>query len=211
MRPLRALLVFAAALAGALACASPAAAASTTQVIEGEYIRLVSVADWQKAGELNPGEKVRWDVAISADAPEPGAMQISLSADGGTHLAIDAALCAVAWRGDACPAGPTQLRSGWGVPHGNGAVQLSRVSSAETVHLRLRVGLAEPGGGEPTVARVHVTGPGEGVSVASDQALAQTGASSAAPRALLLGAVMLVSGAALVIARGRRRGSRGDS
>ncbi len=66
----------------ALAMPTAAWAAPTTQVIQGSILRLVSVADWAAAGRLLPGQPVEWDIAVSADAPDPGVVADRRQRDG---------------------------------------------------------------------------------------------------------------------------------
>ena len=72
----------AAAVVAVLALADPSYAAANTEVIQGKYVRLVSVVDWSQAERLQPGDAVRWDVDVSAEAPEPGTLAVGVSASG---------------------------------------------------------------------------------------------------------------------------------
>ena len=75
-----------------LGSAAPAWASPTTEIIQGRILRLVSVADWEAAGSLLPGQQVRWDVAVSAVAPDPGIVTIALSATGEAPLLLDVSI-----------------------------------------------------------------------------------------------------------------------
>src|SRR5690349_25128393 len=90
---------------GALGVGGPAVAAPTTAVVQGQVLRLVSVADWDAAASLRPGEPVQWDVTVSADAPDPGTVSIGISARGDADLLVDAHVCMRAWEGSECPGG----------------------------------------------------------------------------------------------------------
>lgn len=199
-----------AAVAGGILCAlaaAPAWAAPTAEVIEGQYVRLVSVVDWEGAADMAPGETMRWDVEVSADAPEPGTLTIAVSATGETPLVVDATLCLEAWRGDECPGGVETLRTGWDVPRDGGQVTLREVDAADVAHLRLDVALGSVAAGNATEMRVHVIGAGEQVDAGPD--LPPTGQSSTGTWILAAGAMLLAGTAALLAARARRR-STGD-
>ena len=126
----------------AFAAAPPATAAARTDVVQGRYLRLESVADWEAASRMRPGEAVRWDVEISANAPEPGRVSIGVSATGDVVLRVDVRLCALPWRGEECPGGAVTLRHGWEVPRDGGTVVLARTDATAVSRLRLDVALA---------------------------------------------------------------------
>lgn len=199
------------ALVGALALAAPAAAAPSTRVVQGDHLRLVSVADWDRAAHLRPGEDVRWDVAVSADAPDPGTITLSLSAEGGAPLVVDAALCVVEWRGEDCPGGAATLRSGWSVPRDGEETRLAETDSRATVHLRLAVGLGEGSAGGSTRVAVHAEGAGDDLAVGPGGELPPTGAAPVGPGALAAAAALLVLGAGMLLARRRRHDGRGTA
>lgn len=197
------------ALAGVLtlAGAGHVAAAPTTEVIDGRYLQIVSVADWQAAKSLEPGQVLRWDLVISAEAPEPGTIDVTVSALGLTPLEINARLCMSAWDGETCPRGERQLRSGWQVPRDGLDVPLANFPSAETAHLRLGVTLG-PGpapDGAATQVTVRATGVGESIEVNGEESLAQAGAPARPAGVLATAGLTLLGAAALVFARGRRR------
>lgn len=201
---------FLAAVAGGILCAlaaAPAWAAETTEVIEGEYVRLVSVTDWEQATEMAPGETMQWDIEVSADAPAPGTLTIAVSATGETPLVVDATLCLDAWRGDECPDGLETLRTGWDVPRDGGQVTLREVDATDVAHLRLDVALGSADAGNATEMRVHVIGAGEQVDAGPE--LPPTGRSSTDTWILAAGAMLLAGTAALLAARARGR-STGD-
>lgn len=172
---------------GALA-ATPAWAAPTTEIIQGRVLRLVSVADWSAASSLLPGERVQWDVEVSADAPDPGTVTVAVSATGGAPLVIDAALCMQPWQASGCPSGARTLESGWSIPRDGSEVALADFPASDVAHLRLWITLGgeEGGGGDDddgagiTDVRVHARGVGEAVVTGPDGALPATGGTAAA-------------------------------
>ncbi len=196
----------AAAVVAVLALADPSYAAANTEVIQGKYVRLVSVVDWSQAERLQPGDAVRWDVDVSAEAPEPGTLAVGVSASGGTPLAIDAELCEVAWRDDGCPSGAEHLRTDWEIPRDGELVVLSEGSAADVAHVRLRVALASGGAEEPTQVRVHAIGAGEEIGTGPEHPLAPTGSTPDVPWTLVGGSALLLGTVAVLLARARRGG-----
>lgn len=206
---------FVAVLLAVLVVAMPSAAwaASTTQVIQGSVLRLVSVADWAAAGSLLPGQPVQWDIAVSADAPDPGVVRIGVSATGEARLLLDVSMCAQAWTETECPGGATELRTGWSIPRDGVEVPLAEIADTETAYLRLAIFL-DPSGGSgagSTDVRVLARGAGETVTVGSDGALATTGVPPGTPWVVGVGVVLVVWGAALVHSRRRRTVSEAGS
>lgn len=189
----------------ALLPARPASAASTTEVIQGDIIRLVSVADWDAAGSLRPGEAVQWDVAVSAETPEPGTVTIAMSATGGTELLIDAELCIYAWTDEGCPGGATELRDGWSIPRDGGQTAIAQMADTETAHVRLWVTLATGTGATATNVRLHASGVGDPVVVGQDGYLAATGVPMAIPAALAAGAALLLVASIALLVQDRHR------
>ncbi|WP_119696809.1 hypothetical protein [Microbacterium halotolerans] len=188
-----------------LAFGAPAAAEPTVEVLQGKYVRLVSVADWDQAIGMVPGEPVRWDIEISADAPEPGTLTIAMSATGETPLVVDAASCGVPWQGGDCPSGAVHLRTGWELPREDESAVLDEVDSAEVTHLRLLVAVASGADADATRLRVQVVGAGEEIDAWSGDPLPPTGPPAVVPWILAGGSLLLAGGAALLIARARRR------
>jgi len=211
------------------ATAPPAAAAVRTDVVQGRHLRLESVADWEAAGRMRPGEAVRWDVEVSANAPEPGQVSIGVSATGDAVLRIDVRLCALPWRGEECPGGAVTLRDGWEVPRDGGTVVLARTDATAVSRLRLDVALdprapedrtlgqgsrapgqdeRAPGQGagpRSTEVRVHADGIGDSVQVGPG--LPQTGA-TVPVFGIVGGAVLLVLGVGALLVTGARRRRR---
>ena len=189
-----------------LVVASPSAAwaAPTTQVIQGSVLRLVSVADWEAASELLPGQPVRWDVEVSAEAPDPGDVRISASAMGDARLLLDISMCLQPWRASGCPGGATELRTRWSIPRDGVEVPLIQIADTETARLRLAISLDPADGSGSTDLRVLAQGAGETVVVGSEGGLATTGPPPRGPWVISAGVVLALWGAALVI-RGHRR------
>ncbi len=186
----------------AVATPSTAWAAPATQVIQGDVLRLVSVADWDAAAGMLPGQPLRWDVAVSAQAPDPGVIRIGISATGGAALVVDVAMCRQAWAGTDCPGGATTLREDWPIPRDGAETPLAEIADTETAHLRLAITLDAGDAAGSTEVRIQARGAGETVAVGPDGGLAVTGAS---PRtAWLAAAGVLLALAGAVLGRGRR-------
>ncbi|WP_136040681.1 MULTISPECIES: hypothetical protein [unclassified Microbacterium] len=188
-------------LALLLGSAAPAWAAPTTEVIQGRILRLVSVADWEAAGSLLPGQQVRWDVAVSAEAPDPGIVTIALSATGDAPLVLDVSICLREWQENGCPGGAMVERSAWPIPRDGAEVQLGEVADTDVAHVRLSIGLGEGAGTGSTNVRLHARGVGEDVTVGPGGGLAATGPSPLPPWALAGGAALVVVGVLLVARR----------
>lgn len=191
--------------------ASPAWAAPTTEVIQGEYLRIVSVADWQAATNMTPGDAVHWDLEISADAPDPGRVTIGVSATGDAPLTMDAYLCDQSWEAAGCPSGARTLRVDWDVQRNGNRVRLTDMADTDVAHLRCSFSLGSSALADEarTDVRIHVNGAGETVTVGPDDPLAPTGLQSGIPWALAAGAlVLLVVGLVLYLRRTRDDGER---
>ncbi|WP_435746743.1 hypothetical protein [Microbacterium sp. PMB16] len=187
--------------------ASPAWAAPTTEVIQGRILRLVSVADWEAAGALLPGDQVQWDVAVSADAPDPGTVTIGVSATGDAPLVVDVAICGQAWESGGCPGGAVSLRSAWEVPRDGAEVELAEMPDTDVAHVRLGIALGAGAHDGSTNLRVHASGDGEAVVVGPEGGLASTGLSPSVPL-VAGGAVLAALGLASLVSRRRGRADR---
>ena len=195
-------------LSGALLGATPAAAAPTTQVVQGQVLRLVSTADWNAASSLVPGERVQWDVAVSADAPDPGTVGIGVSATGEASLAVDVSICMREWEPGGCPAGAIVVHDAWDIPRDGDEVHLADIADTEVAHIRLTIALAGDDALGSTQVRVHAAGAGESAIVGPGGGLATTGLSPTAPWILAGGAALVVLGGVLLVLR--RRGRRDE-
>ncbi|WOF23720.1 hypothetical protein N8K70_03315 [Microbacterium betulae] len=203
------------AAAAAALGAAPAAAdeGSTTETVESEHIRIVSTADWDAMGGLASGGWEVWDLVISADAPEPGYLDIGVSGSGELPLVVDVSSCEVAWSGDDCARGRRDLHAGWSVPLDGGTTWIDRTAHDHTTYLRLRVTVDESAASSAQAeVRVHVRGEGdEEVSVPGEEeqdVLIGTGASfDPWPFAAALIAGAGVAGIARLLRRGRERTS----
>ena len=198
------------ALIGVLASGAAASAAPVEEVVQGRYLRIVSVADWGQASRMMPGQSLRWDIEISADAPEHGSIAVELEAFGDAELVVDAESCAEAWRGDECQAGADRLRTEWSIPRDGEPVALLTRAASEVVHLRLTVRMGEAAAGETTALSVHATGAGERVDASPDGALALTGVDGTAGTMVVAGAALLAGGAVLTWMHSRRRAREGS-
>lgn len=187
---------------GAVLAAGPAWAAPSTEVVQGEVLRVVSVADWSAASSLLPGQPVQWDVTISAEAADPGMVAVGVSADGDAELMIDVLRCAREWGESGCPGGPTTLETGWPIPRDGTEVGLLEMADTEIAHLRLIVSLAGDAGS--TQVWVHARGAGESAVIGPDGGLATTGLSPLAPWTIGAGIAMGAVGTLLLVAARRR-------
>ncbi len=183
-----------------------AAAAPATEIVQGQYLRIVSAADWQAASHLGAGAAVPWDLSISADAPEPGRISIGVRATGGTPLLVDVLQCAQAWQTGGCASGAVTLRTGWELPRDGSLTPLLSMADTEVAHLRLVVALGGGAAGSPTSVQVQADGTADMVIAGpGGELIAETGLDAALPQLLAIGAVVLVLIATLMIVTGRRR------
>lgn len=194
----------------ALLTVSPSWAAPTTHVVQGEVLRLVSIADWDAASNLLPEQAVQWDVTVSADAPDPGVVRIGIDAQGTIPLTVDAAFCMQEWESNECPDGATVLHHNWDLPRDGVELPLTQVTDTDTVHLRLTIGLGDAPHDGSTEVRVYAHGAGESIAVGPGGGLATTGMSATVPWILGGGAVLVFLGFMLIALR-RHRGTRSDS
>ncbi|UOR01075.1 signal peptidase I [Leucobacter allii] len=87
------------------------AAAEEIQVVHGDVLVLTSIGDPAAMARMDPGEPARWQVGVRAEAPEPGAVDVSLEASGTDRLGLSADVrgCSARWIADACPGIETAL------------------------------------------------------------------------------------------------------
>ncbi|GAA4781637.1 hypothetical protein [Microbacterium gilvum] len=186
------------------AAAVPASAAESTEVYQGSVIRVVSVADWERAGRLAPGEAVDWTLDISASPPDPGTLEVGVRGGGELPVSLDAETCSRPWQGASCTGERTTLLEGWR-PAGDGTTWIEEVDADRSVHLRLVVSRDDDAveGQEAEVA-VHVRGASEEIIVGEQPPpLAPTGGG---PHPLLPAIVAGVLGAAIAATGWLRRG-----
>lgn len=204
----RRVILLSALVAAGILVAAPAWAAPTTEVIQGRVLRLVSVADWSQASRLLPGAPVQWDVAVSADPPDPGTVTIAVSAVGDAPLLIDATLCMQQWQESGCPGGAEELESQWSIPLDGSEVALAAFPSSDVAHLRLWITLDDGDENGVTDVRVHASGAGEAVVTGpGGDPLPATGG-SVAPWLIGAGVGVAVAGIGMMVLRRRdRRGA----
>lgn len=190
----------------ALVPAAPAGAVETTQTVQGRYVRIVSQADWTSAEAMEAQTKVRWDLTISAEAPERGTVRIGMSATGEAPLVADVRLCDRAWQGATCPMGERTLRADWAIPRDDRTVELGTMPADAVSHLRVEVRLAADTAVRGTTRiLVHADGFGDRVQTGPAGGLSATGGTVPVP-VVVGGSVLVVVAASLVFAgRGRRR------
>ena len=189
---------------GLVVGAAPAWAAPSTQIVQGDVLRLVSVADWDAASRLLPGQPVQWDVTVSAEAPDPGTVTVGISASGDAALIVDALECAQEWQSSGCAGGAMSLKTDWAIPRDGVEVQLLDTADTEVTHLRFVIALAGDEVGS-TQVRVHARGAGESAVIGPDGGgLATTGMPPSAPW-FVAGGVILVGAGVASIAMHRRR------
>lgn len=188
---------------GVCLAAGPAWAAPSTQVVQGEVLRLVSVADWDAASSLLPGQPVQWDVTVSAEAADPGIVAVGVSANGDAALVTDVLRCGQEWGESGCPGGPTMLESGWPIPRDGSEVELLEMADTEVAHLRLVISVAGDDAGS-TQVWLHARGAGESAVIGPDGGLATTGLSPLAPWTIGAAIAMGAVGTLLLVAARRR-------
>ncbi|MDR2322242.1 MAG: LPXTG cell wall anchor domain-containing protein [Microbacterium sp.] len=200
-------------LAGALGVltAAPAQAAVVTETVQGRYVQIVSSADWSDAAAMSDGRSVRWDLTVSAHAPDPGSVRVSVSASGAAPLSVDVRTCAESWQDSGCPSGERTLRAGWVVPRGGQPVEVEAISADDVAHLRLDVRVGDDARqGSSTQIRVHADGFGDAVQIGpgAEHALPATG--GAVPVLVIVVGGVLVLAAAVILVVGARRRRGGD-
>lgn len=189
--------------------AGPAWAAPTTEVVQGDVLRIVSVADWEAASGMLPGRPMDWDVTVSADAADPGVIRIGVSASGDAEIVVDVFACPQEWTPSGCPSGASAIKTAWPVPRDGSETGLAEMTDSEVMHLRLRVALESASAGT-TQVQVHARGAGESVVIGPEGGLATTGLAPVVP--WMLGAAAVLVGTGLAIgARRRRRVAAGEA
>lgn len=198
-------------LLGALS-ATPAQAAVVTETVQGRYVRIVSSADWSAATAMTDGMSVRWDLTVSAHAPDPGSVRVSVSASGAVPLAIDVRTCADPWQESGCSSGERTLRADWTMPLGGQPVELEAMSADAVAHLRLDVRIGDEARyGASTQIRVQADGFGDTVQIGpgSEHPLPATGGAIPVP-VIVAGGVLVSAAAVLLVVAARRRRDGGE-
>lgn len=190
---------------------TPAQAAVVSETVQGRYLRIVSSADWSAAAAMGQGESVRWDLTVSAAAPDPGTIRLAVSAIGAAPISADARVCARPWIGDTCPAGARVLRVDWRVPLDGSTVPIDDMPADAVAHLRLDVRVAGGAQGASTRIKVHADGFGESMQVGPgpERSLPATGGTVPIP-ALVAGGALIFAAAAMLMVASRRRRGRGE-
>lgn len=203
--------VAAAAMTLTILAPEPAQAAVAEHVVQGEVLRLTSILDPARAGNLEPGIDAVWVVGVEAITDEPGIVDIDLEfAAGEPALSIAISMCAARWNGNDCPTGARELPAVTAT-EAAGSDRLDEMPTSEQRWLRLTVGLADSGGELLEPLRrdlvIRATGFGESAGVGpSGTGIAQTGP-PLAPAALASAAVLLALVGAVLARRPRPRAS----
>ncbi len=199
-------------LVGVLAGAAPAAAAPTSDVVEGRHVRIVSTTDPTSMRQMLPGDVALWDVSVSADAPEPGSIEIALSGSGDLPLVIDVRSCAEAWHGSGCASGEEPVARALPAPLDGALIALLETDAHDATHLRLEVAVpreAAAAPGSTTLLRVHVDGYGDALEATTPGggigALPSTSSPLGGAALLALAAVACGVGTAMLAAGARQR------
>ncbi|MDN5726916.1 MAG: signal peptidase I [Propionibacteriales bacterium] len=194
--------VFGVLLAASLA---PAAQAATQrEVISGEHLTLTSITDDQMTS-MQPDTWATWQVGVTAEAPDPGTVGLSLSASGTMPLDVQITSCSVAWRRDRCLGDARVLRRTDQVTLGGPEQALTSFPSDQQRWLLIKVRLAEGADSGRTTLVVHARGAGDDLSIGGGDVgtLSDTG-SPFGPGLLGLAVLAVGSGIGLA-ALGRRR------
>lgn len=156
----------------------------TTTDFHGDYLRLRSTGDIEHMTNLAPGDSATWVVDVWADAPEPGPVELTLSAAGqlvsDPHgLMVEVAVCRPHPKiVTACAAGtkPRVINTAPLTNRGT-SVDLTTMSSEETRRVLLTATLAEnaPEGLQDTTAGFQVTATGHHEELSVSPGLAQPG------------------------------------
>lgn len=190
------------ALSGAATAASTAPSAET---VEGEHLRIVSVADWHAATNLIPGDTVQWDLSISVDTSQVATVSIGLSAEGDAALLSSARLCLQQWDDDECPGGAVTVHEAWDLPRDDTVTLMIEITDTDTAHLRLMISLGDGAHVDDghTIVRVHALTEHESLVVEPPGAMAPTGMSSNPLSLFIPGAAVLLITAAILFVAGR--------
>ncbi|WP_235934139.1 signal peptidase I [Agromyces humi] len=160
------------ALVAVAACVSqaptPASAAVEESVVQGQVLRLTAIGDPELMQRMTPGDTVAWEVGISADAPEPGTIDVGMigGGDAGLGLVVEASWCAVRWTGGACD-DPVPLLAPEPLPVDGVAQELLTMTTAEQRWIRFLVTMPASGTDAGGLAdlEVHAVGSGDEVRI----------------------------------------------
>lgn len=189
--------------------AAPASAAPVSEVIEGEHLRIVSTVDPETMQNMVPGDVVVWDVSVSADASEPGQVDLSLIGDGMLGLIVQVRQCDSEWTTTGCPIGEATLLASETAPLDGSVQPLTDFDADNTAYLRLDVSLLDgtmPDPGDTTQLRVLAEGYGEEVDVGppgENGDLPRTGMGIVGVLLLAIGAIVVGIAAAKLFSRRR--------
>lgn len=190
--------------------AAPAAAAPASEVIEGQHVRIVSTADPSTMGSMLPGDVAVWDVSISAEAPEPGQIDIGLSGDGELPLIVDVRSCVEPWSGNGCASDERSLARDLTAPLDGTLLPMLDMPADAAAHLRLDVSVpptSSPPEQAATTLRVHADGFGDELEATPPDGaeLPRTGMQLGGAALLAIGAVVIgIAGARLLTPRRHR-------
>lgn len=190
-------------------------AAETETHINGAVLKLTSIGDTELMTNLQPGIPVEWQVGISANAPDPGTVDISLSAsDDATDaqkltVAVDS--CRTRWNAKICSTGhqaliqPQPLSDLLAPEITEGTLLLTTMPSDEQRWLRIAVTLAGPvDTGFSQTLHVKANGLGDDLSTGGQPLmLAETGFNPLPP--ILLALTSLLMGLTIAGCTARRR------
>lgn len=196
-------------------------AADNDTVVQGAFITLTSVIDPNELESLSPGRPTYWQVGIKSTVPDPGTINIALSAvgqlamPGGLDVSIQG--CATRWIADTCSSGATEwlhrqpLAQASLSQYTAAGRDIGILATAQPVWLMMTMIL--PAATTPgAFARVQLHARGVGgdvvIGVPPTAALAATGVSILQPVALAIVAVLTGLALAAAARRKRARGAR---
>ncbi|MCU1510122.1 MAG: hypothetical protein JWQ12_2387 [Glaciihabitans sp.] len=230
------LLLLAGAASSWMVVPQSARAAQVEQVTQGSVIRLVSIGDALEMADLTPGIPTLWQVGVSANAPEPGTITLSLAAGGPlaespAGLTVGAEGCDVRWVGNTCASGQrTLIAPQPAVALGGAAQALGTITTADQRWILVSALVPDAASVRAGTAEVRITATGMGDSQSagsgnshggsgsgdgssgnwsgsSDGFLAATGTNLARPLLFALGSLLAGLGFAGAASIARRRGA----
>ena len=182
----------AAVLLGGVAVAIPAApdasqasvpqralSADSTVVTRGSHLTLTSIGDAAAMADMQPGVPVLWQVGVQVDAPDPGSIALSLSAEGSSGLGLELEIreCAVRWVLGTCGSGEVLLQSRQPAQLGSEARPLTAMRSTEERWVLVSATVPAEGRGSVSLAlRADGTSDAAVATPGTGGVLARTGA-----------------------------------